>query len=202
MTDTLIAPETEIFPQRKHWTRQECYRLMEIGKLPGRWELIDGEILSKMGQKPPHRIVLNLIAEWLVIVFGHRYVQTQEPISIPGITGKSNEPEPDIAVTFEPTTSYVDRHPSPKDILLIVEVSDTSLRFDLKTKALLYARVGIQEYWVADILNRKMYCHSKPSSKGYAEVYVVSEQDNLTLTIHPEASVKLRDLLPEEIAAE
>ncbi len=198
MTSTLITPENEIFPQRKRWTRRECYRLMEQGELQGRWELIDGEILSKMGQKPPHRIVLNLIAEWLMIVFGNRFVQTQEPITIPGISGKSNEPEPDIAVTLEPTTSYVDRHPSPTDILLIVEVSDASLRFDMHTKALLYARVGIQEYWVADILNRKMYCHSKPSSKGYAVVDVVNDNDQLTLTDHPKASIKLGDLLPTE----
>ncbi len=199
MTDTLIAPENEIFPQRKRWTRRECYRMMEIGELPGRWELIDGEILDKMGQKPLHRMVLNLIAEWLMKLFGYRFVQIQEPISIPGTNGKSNEPEPDIAVTLEATTYYNDRHPSPKDLRLVVEVSDSSLQFDLKIKSLLYAKVGVQEYWVADVLSRKMYCHTKPTSKGYTNIVVRGEHDSLHIS---EASIQLSELLPAEIAAE
>ena len=116
MTDMLIAPENETFPNRKRWTREECYRLMEEGKLTGRWELIDGEILSKMSQKPPHRITLMLIEQWLKALFGALNVQTEKPIAIPGAAGETNEPEPDVAVTLEPTTAYTDRHPAPEEV--------------------------------------------------------------------------------------
>ena len=196
MTDMLIAPENETFPQRKRWTRQECYSLMEKGTLTGRWELIDGEILSKMGQNPPHSYTLNVIANWLVLLFGFPHVRIQSPITIPGRAGKTNEPEPDIAITIDPNSAYADRHPAADDLQLIVEVSDTSLPFDLTTKALLYSRAGVREYWVADILGRQIHCHRKPTSTGYTEVAVFGEVAILTLAAHPEASVRLMDLLP------
>lgn len=74
MTDMLIAPANEMFPNRKRWTREECYCLMEEGKLTGRWELVDGKILSTMRQKPSHSVTLNLIAHWLMRVFGLEFV--------------------------------------------------------------------------------------------------------------------------------
>lgn len=201
MTDTLVVPENETFPNRKRWTRQECYRLMEEGTLTGRWELIDGEILSKMGQKPAHSLTLNLIMQWLMTRIGIGFVQIQQPITIKGKTGRTNEPEPDIAVTLEPTTSYADRHPAPQDLRLIVEVSDTTLHFDLRTKALLYARAGVNEYWVTDILGRQMHCHRNPTPNGYAEVVVYGEAETISLQTLPEVSVRLSDLLPPETAS-
>ena len=70
MANTTVAPEFEPFPHRRRWTRDECSRLAEMGLLTGRYELIDGEILALMGQNPPHRMTLMLIAGWLVSLFG------------------------------------------------------------------------------------------------------------------------------------
>jgi Uma2 family endonuclease len=198
MANVLIAPENEEFPQRKRWTRQECYQLMKEGKLTGRWELIDGEILSKMGQKPPHSVTLNLIAQWLITIFGFPRIRIQEPITIPGQAGRTNEPEPDIAVTLEPTTAYADHHPAPSDLHLVVEVSDTTLRFDLTTKARLYARAGVQEYWVADVLGRQLHCHRTPTPAGYSEVVICNQAHTISLPSHPDVSVRFGDLLPPE----
>src|SRR5262245_30239003 len=106
MAGLLIAPEQEIFPNRKRWTRQECARLVEIGELIGRYELIDGEILNKMGQNPPHKNTILRIMQWLMSSFGIPFVQIQMPITIPGAEGDFNDPEPDLVVTARPATEY------------------------------------------------------------------------------------------------
>lgn len=196
MTSTLIAPENETFPNRRRWTRQQCERLVETGQLVGRYELIDGEIISKMGQKPPHRIVIRLLAEWLIALFGARYVQTEDPIAIPGEEGEMTEPEPDIAVTLGPTTAYRDRHPGPNDLLLVVEVSDTTRQFDMTTKALLYARVGIREYWVMDITKHQIHVYRSPTPNGYTDVTTHGENADVSLAERPDASIQFSALLP------
>jgi Uma2 family endonuclease len=196
MASTLLPPENDYFPNRIRWTVEECYRLVEEGFLKGRYELIDGEIISKMGQKPPHRLALMLIANWLVSLFGDLCVQRQEPIRIPGEEGIYTEPEPDVAVTSQPTTAYVEHHPEPADLLLVVEVSDTTLRFDRNFKALLYARAGVREYWVMDITNRCLYIHLQPTPTGYAEIAVHVEEATVTLSGRPETAVPVSALLP------
>ena len=84
MTNTLIAPEHETFPNRIRWTRQQCQRLVETGELVGRYELIDGEILSKMGQKPPHMLTIILVSQWLISLFSEGAVRVQGPITLTG----------------------------------------------------------------------------------------------------------------------
>ena len=196
MTSALIAPDNEIFPNRRRWTRQQCERLVEIGELVGRYELIDGEIISKMGQKPPHRIVIRLLAEWLNALFGALRVQTEDPIAIPGEEGETTEPEPDVAVTLEPTTAYINAHPGPADLLLVVEVSDSTRYFDLTTKALLYARVGIRKYWVMDIAERQIHIHRSPTPDGYADVTMHDPEAIVFIADRPETAIRVADLFP------
>ena len=197
MTETLVAPENETFPNRRRWTRDECERLVKKGELTGRYELIDGKIISKMGQHSPHTIASMLMGQWLVAVFGYLFVRTEKPIVIRGRMGKTNEPEPDIAVTFNPSTTYFPQQPGPSDVRLIVEVSDSPLRFDLKTKALLYARVGIPEYLVLDVAGRRIYRHRLPAHGGYREVVIFGENDNLTLLERTE-TIRVSELRPSE----
>ena len=195
MTETLVSPENETFPNRRRWTRDECERLAKKGELNGRYELIDGEIISKMGQHSPHTIASMLIGQWLVAVFGYLFVRTEKPIVIRGRMGKANEPEPDLAITFNPSTTYFPHQPGPSDVRLIVEVSDSSLRFDLKTKALLYARVGIPEYLVLDVTGRQIHRHRLPAPNGYREIVVLGEDDQLTILDRTE-TIRVSDLLP------
>ena len=195
MTDMLVAPENETFPNRRRWTRDECERLVKKGELTGRYELIDGEIISKMGQQSPHTIASMLFGQWLVALFGYLFVRTEKPIVIQGRMGKTNEPEPDIAVTLQPSATYFPLQPGPMDIRLIVEVSDSTLRFDLKTKALLYARVGIPEYLILDIAGRQLYRHRLPARNGYCETVILSENDELTLLERTE-TIRVSELLP------
>src|SRR5678816_3338725 len=105
MADTLVRPhsENEPEPRRKRWTRQECAKLVEFGLLRGRYELIDGEIIEKMGQGWLHSYVLVRLTTLLTALFGGDFLRGQLPMMVPGET---NEPEPDIAITTQPITHY------------------------------------------------------------------------------------------------
>lgn len=181
-------------PDRKRWTRKECEFLVQNHLLTGRYELIDGEIISKMGQKRPHANAVMLLTRWLMRVFGEDRVQCQLPIDVAQEDRETNEPEPDVAVLPAPMTSYTDAH--PRDVLLVVEVSDTSLQFDLQIKAAIYARAGIPEYWIADIVNRRIVAHRKPVPLGYDEILEFGQNEEIAPIGHAEYSIRVTDLLP------
>lgn len=196
MVNILIPPELELFPGRKHWTCKDVDELIACGILVGRYELIDGEIIDKMGQKPLHMSVIMLVMKYLLAVFGADSVRIQGPILIPGEDGETNSPEPDLAVTLEASDAFRHQHPTPADLLLIVEVSDTTLAFDLKTKALLYARASVQEYWVVNIRERQIHVHRAPTSSGYTDILALPESAPLAPLARPDAVVAVNTLLP------
>jgi Uma2 family endonuclease len=183
-------------PNRIRWTRKQCAAMQQSEILTGRYELIEGEIISKMGQNRPHMITLILIGNWLQRVFGAENVQTQGPIDVASSDNEINEPEPDVVATTRPASSYLQGNPGPADIHLLAEVSDSTLRFDLQTKAALYARAGIAEYWVADIKARRYIVHRQPTVEGYREVVAYAETESLAPLAKPEAMVTVADLLP------
>lgn len=199
MTITLERVEV---PHRKRWTREECRRLQAAGFLPGRYELIDGEIIEKMPKNPPHRIALILLAAWLETIFSRLCVQTQDPIVLPVPDERSTEPEPDVAVTREPATSYTQDNPGPYDLLLVGEVSDTTLAYDLQNKANLYAAAGISDYWVLDVMGRRLYVHRRPAPDGYREVRIYSEAEEVSPLARPDATISITSILPSSIVEE
>lgn len=200
MSTALIAPEYEIFDKRYRWTAAECAALAAEGRLPERYELIDGEIINKMGQNPPHASTLTRLFRILLALFSPDFLRIQAPITLSGTDGVYNEPELDIAVTREAESAYEGRHPGPEDLLLVVEVSDTSLRTDLIVKARLYARAGIAEYWALDLHTRQLHQHCEPSGGEYAVVTVHSETETVTLTARPDARIAVAALLPTATA--
>jgi Uma2 family endonuclease len=183
-------------PNRIRWTRAQCDAIREAGVLQGRYELIDGEIISKMGQKPPHASVIGFLVRWLARVFGLDYVRVQCTIDVGGADPDHNEPEPDVAVTRLPVDDYVDHHPGSADLLLVAEVSDTTLRFDRRTKAGLYASAGIQEYWILDLQGRQLLVHRQPAEGGYLEITAYGPAELVATLARPAASVRVEELLP------
>jgi Uma2 family endonuclease len=183
-------------PGRIRWTRSQCETIRAAGILTGRYELIDGEIISKMGQNPPHPHAINLVLRYLARVFGIEMVRVQATIEIGDADPEHNDPEPDLAVTEEPADAYSQRHPGPADLVLVVEVSDTTLRFDRGAKALLYARAGIREYWVLDLGGRALYVHRNPTPEGYAEISRYTADEQVAAGSPPEALTLVASLLP------
>jgi Uma2 family endonuclease len=182
-------------PSRKRWTRSECDFLRDNGLLAGRYELIDGEVISKMGQNRPHVTAVMLLVAWLMAVFGNDRVQCQGSIDIGASDDETNEPEPDAVALAAPLPTYA-HNPGPADLLLVVEISDTTLRFDRTAKAALYARAGICEYWIVDLVGNRILAHRAPAPEGYAEVVEYGSEETIATIAHPDASVRVSDLLP------
>jgi Uma2 family endonuclease len=196
MSNTLVAPELEIFPNRYRWTVEACDRLMELGMLEGNNEILDGEIISKMGQNPAHANALKRLMRVLSSLFGLDLLWIQSPLTLPAPDNIYNEPEPDITVTRESEDAYADRHPGPEDVRLVVEVSDTTLRTDQIVKSRLYARAGIAEYWILDLNARQLHIYREPANGEYVVVTVHAETDTVTLTALPNASIAITEILP------
>ena len=188
--------DMEPAPNRRRWTRKECEFLEQNGLLIGRYELVNGDIISKMGQNLPHRIAVMLITSWLLRVFGEEFIQAQMSVGVDLADAEINAPEPDVSVLNRPLASLPGDEPAPADVVLVVEVSASTLRFDLRNKALLYARAGIADYWVADVGGRQFIVHRSPGETGYADVREYGETETITPLARPDASVRVSDLLP------
>ncbi len=152
-------------------------------------ELIEGELLDKMGKKRPHVDALTLLQGWLQSAFGLRFVNAEAPIDVAPEDNPTNVPEPDLIVLDANFTGFRSAIPQPRDLRLVVEVTDTTLSFDLTTKAALYARAGIVEYWVLDVGGRRLIVHRNPQLGKYTTVEAYSESESVSpLAAPPEAA--------------
>jgi Uma2 family endonuclease len=144
--------------RRKHWTKDEYYRLGELGFFRGqKVELIEGTLMVQSPQKPPHSNVVDVVAELLRDAFGKGYrVRCQLPVDL----GQTSEPEPDVLVV--PGTRQQYRNSHPTSAVLIVEVSDTTLSYDRGRKGSLYARAGVSDYWVVNLKDRRVEVYRDP----------------------------------------
>jgi Uma2 family endonuclease len=184
-------------PPRKLWTRQEYDELYSSGLLNSqRLELIEGELIDKMGKKRPHVNSLTLLLGWLMEVFGVRLVNSAAPIDVAPEDNPSNEPEPDLMVLKRDLSHFTSENPRPQDLHLVVEVADSTLGFDLTRKATLYARASIVEYWVLDIYGCRMIVHRHPQLEGYASVTAYGDEESVAPLAAPESRLRIKDAFP------
>jgi len=188
---TLLTEALEIplppSPPRKKWTRAQCAALEAAGLFQSeRVELVDGELISKMGKNRPHVNALTAMLIWLQKAFGSAFVNTEAPIDVSPSDHALNEPEPDLIVLAREGSTFTSGNPQPHDIRLVVEIADRSLRFDLTVKAALYARAGIVEYWVLDVAGRRLYCHRDVAGGEYRSVAVYGEQETVAPLAAPD----------------
>jgi len=205
MTAATVPPQPPpLFPRislpgdadvpRKLWTRAEYHRLVEAGILDedSRVELLEGEIIAKMPQDRKHIVGCMRGQEVLMGVFGVAHVQTQGPIA----PDDYNEPEPDIVVLRNRVQDYMQDHPGPADILLAVEVANTTLRADRTIKRAVYARAGILEYWLMDVNGRTLTVFREPGPDGWASETTLTDADAVSPLAAPDAQIAVADLLP------
>ena len=178
-------------PQVKHWTRDDYYRMAEAGLFRGqRVELIQGEILTMSPMNPARAASLQLVAKALERAFGSGYcIRVQLPLHV----DDRSEPEPDLAVVPGNPREYT-AHPT--SALLVVEVSDTTLGFDRSRKRELYARAGIQEYWIVNLLDCRVEVHRFPESGDYKYTATVDSSGTLTTLAAGQEPVSVTELLP------
>lgn len=179
LTASFEAPAPQV-PRRKRWTREECAPLEAAGMFEiERLELVDGELISKMGKNRPHVNAGMVMLFWLVEVFGKQFVNVEAPIDVSPQDNPSNEPVPDLIVLSRDWSTIVSGNAQPKDVRLVVEISDSTLAFDLSVKAGLYARAGIAEYWVLDVTGHRLICHRAPTAGRYSSVIAYSKDESL-----------------------
>jgi Uma2 family endonuclease len=202
MPSALIEVPVErvpVGPRRKQWTRAECASLEASGLLSQQHlELVEGELIDKMGKNRPHVNALGAMRDWLIEVFGKRFVNQEAPIDVSPEDNPSNEPEPDIIVLNRDYFKYFrSAKPAPQDLHLVVEIADTTLYFDHTTKAVLYARAGIADYWVLDVSSRRLIVHRRPQSGKYASIMAYNEQESVAPLVAPHAKFKVADAFPD-----
>jgi len=149
---------------RHRLTVSDYYRMAEVGilKPDARVELIEGEIIDMAPMGSRHADVVSELSSRLVAAVGRdARVRCQLPITL----DEYSEPEPDVVVVKP--RRYAARHPAPEDVLLLIEVSDSSLAFDRSVKLPLYARHGIPDVWIVDLSTNQIYAHRDPRDGRY-----------------------------------
>jgi Uma2 family endonuclease len=183
-------------PPKKRWTRADCEALSSSGLLNyQKFELVEGELISKMGKNWPHSISLSLMRFWLDSVFGGLRVLPEVSIDVAPEDNPTNEPQPDLVVLEREVTQYGSK-PGSSAIVLLVEVSDTSFYFDRTSKAALYARAGILDYWVLDVNGRRMLVHRDPRDSRYTSVIAYSIDESVAPLAAPNSAFRVRDAFP------
>lgn len=189
----LPAPPAADSVRRRRFTRVEVNQLLEIGFFNGaRFELIDGELIDKMGQGPSHARAIRMLNAWLSRLLRGAVVIVQGPIEVLGPDNEWNEPEPDLAV-LSAEGEYRSRHPRADELSLVVEVSDSSYRQDSLVKRKLYARSLVPEYWILDIQGRRLIVFRDPAQGEYKTITVLSENESASFEGH---ALPVLDLLP------
>ncbi|MDX6381260.1 MAG: hypothetical protein QOI57_2284 [Rubrobacteraceae bacterium] len=149
---------------RRRFTVHDYHRMTEAGILheDDRVELIEGDIVEMAAIGSRHFTCVNELNRLLVRGVGDEaIVSVQNPVRL----GEYWEPQPDLAVIRN--RDYRESLPEPEDVLLLIEVSDTTLRYDREVKLPLYARSGIPEVWIAELVNKAIEHHTHPSEDGY-----------------------------------
>ena len=183
--------EAAFAPTRRKLDVNEYCRMAEAGILgkEDRVELIDGSLIDMAPIGQDHEATVNGLTEALVMACARRaIVSTQNSIRL----DRWNAPQPDLAVLRRRADFYATgERPGPADVLLLVEVANSSLRFDRTVKLPLYARAGIAELWIVDMKRRVLEAHRNPAGDSYRETDTHQPGDQLALLLAPEIVVRL-----------
>jgi len=184
----------------KRWTRREYERLIECGVFgpADRIELLGGLLAVREPQSGPHALGIRMVEEALRSVFAAGWdVRTQLPVALDA----DSEPEPDISVVPGSFRDYPRGHPARA--VLIVEVSDSSLAVDRGEKASLYARAGLADYWIVNLVDHALEVHRGPVADAlapygwrYAAILTLRAGDVVAALAAPEFAIPVVDLVP------
>ncbi|MEM9482680.1 MAG: Uma2 family endonuclease [Cyanobacteria bacterium P01_F01_bin.116] len=150
------------------WTVADYHHMIASGLLAGRRvELVNGQIVDMAPELPIHRATYRRGVKYLEALLGNKAVVfSAAPVTLPN----DGEPEPDIAIVRPPESKYDLQHPGPADIYWLIEVSNSTLAYDLGEKANLYAQNNIPDYWVVDITAKQLWVHRQPNEGIYTAV--------------------------------
>jgi Uma2 family endonuclease len=190
----------------RRFTVDEYYRMAEAGILHAdeRVELLDGVVVVRAANGPPHASTTATIGDALRDALDRSVaVREQLPVRL----DVSWEPEPDVAVVLAPHSRYRRTHPGPQEVLLLVEVADSSVMSDRRVKVPRYAQAGVTEVWLANLsfetdvvtgeplTERVLEVYRQPGPDGYAEVRVLRAGETVAPQAFPDVAISVADLL-------
>lgn len=198
---TKQPPTTEVFQNGQVLNARlisvkEYDRMIEHGILTteDKVELLNGVIIKKMSKGTKHALLNDIFADLLKEKLGGKvYVRSQNPI----VLDDFSEPEPDIVLAKPPREIYFEKHPTAQDILLIVEISDSTLGHDRFAKGLAYAKAGIQQYLVFNVQDETIEDYRQPGADGYQSKQTYRSGGAFNLVAFPETEIEVKNLLPE-----
>lgn len=180
---------------RRLFSIDEYHRMIDAGVLgpDDRLELLEGEIVEMSPIGSRHAACVNkLNVRFTRLLAGSAIVAIQNPVSI----SDSSELQPDISVLRLREDFYASAHPGPDDILLIIEVSDTSLDYDRRIKVPLYAMAGIPEVWLIDLEQGTVHVYKNATQGGFASVEIRQSNDRIVSGVLHDVPVRVTDMLP------
>ncbi len=188
--------------QTKRFTIAEYHRLDEIGFLQkrgheDRTELIRGEIVFMAAKGTKHTVCCSNVNRELNKLVGDRaIIRCQDPILLP----PDSQPEPDFAIVRDRPDQYLDGHPLPEDILLVIEIADSSLIYDRDIKGAMYAEAGISDYWLFNLSDNRLEAYSEPycdsQGKGnYTQRRYTFSHQSISIPTFPDLQIELSKIL-------
>lgn len=173
-----------------HWTVDDYHRTIAAGILDDRRvELITGQIYSRVPESPEHTYREQSLADLLHQALRDRAcIRENKPV-----TFSDSEPEPDIAIARGTARDYLQHHPSGSDLLLVIEISNTTLQTDITIKRDLYARAGIPEYWVVDLKHRQIERFWNLNQSQYQQQQTINT-GNIAPIAFPDVQIAIAEL--------
>ena len=179
--------------KRHRITVDEYYRMTEVGLIApdARVELIEGEIIDMASIGSPHGAVVDILNHALVHAVGDRaIVRVQGPVRL----SRYSEPVPDLAVLKPKERGYRAGHPSGLETYLLIEVSETSLRYDREIKVPLYARHEVPEVWIVNLRHEKIHFYQDLKEGAYSDVSFTSKPGVIELSMLSGVTVNLSEV--------
>jgi Uma2 family endonuclease len=176
------------------FTVAEYHRLAELGILheDDRVELLDGKVVVMTPIGPRHAGCVDRLTRLFSLRASDlAAVRVQSPV----VLGERAEPEPDVSLLRLPIERYASAHPRPVDVMLIIEVADTSLDYDRDVKLPLYASAGIPEVWLVDLEGERITLHRAPGPDGYRDVTTASRGHSITPRLLPDGTLAVDEIL-------
>ncbi len=181
-------------PARKIFNIHEYHKMIDAGVFIGNsnWELIEGEIVKKMVVGDYHISCVNRLNYLLSLkLAGAAIVSIQNPVVISDIS----EPEPDVALLKFREDFYAASKATAKDVLLLIEVSDSTVSYDRQTKARIYAEAGIEEFWLVNLPRQIIEVYSEPFGGKYKVVRKFGKNEKISLNFLPDISFDVAEIL-------
>ena len=163
-TVATIEKNAAVVPKR--FNVEEFRKMTEVGILPEEsgWEVIDGYLIDKMSIGSKHASTVKRLNRIFTNLVGNEaIISIQDPIRV----DEYNEPEPDVALLKSRKDFYAESHPTPQDVLLLIEVSDSTVEFDREIKKTLYAKAEVAEFWLVNLKENTVECYSSPKNGNY-----------------------------------